>query len=95
MATKLKKEELKLVQENNQKQFEIKIALADLVIASKSFDQRKESLLNSWSEVIEAQKKIQEDLKESYGEVTIDIQSGKIIEPAAANVEQDDNKGDS
>ena len=92
---KLKKEELELVQKNNQKQFEIKIALADLVIAAESFDQRKQSLLSSWSEVSEEQKKIQDDLKESYGEVTIDIQSGEIIEPAPANVEQDDNKGDS
>lgn len=92
---KLKKEELELVQKNNQKQFEIKIALADLVIAAESFDQRKQSLLSSWSEVSEEQKKIQDDLKESYGEVTIDIQSGEIIKPAPANVEQDDNKGDS
>ena len=69
--------------------------MADLVIASESFDQRKQSLLSSWSEVSEEQKKIQDDLKESYGEVTIDIQSGEIIEPAPANVEQDDNKGDS
>ena len=91
----LTKEELELVQKNNQKQFEIKIALADLVIASESFDQRKQSLFSYWSEVSEEQKKLQDDLKESYGEVTIDIQSGEIIEPAPANVEQDDDKGDS
>ena len=91
----LTKEELELVQKNNQKQFEIKIALADLEIASESFDQRKQSLFSSWSEVSEEQKKLQDDLKESYGEVTIDIQSGEIIEPAPANVEQDDDKGDS
>jgi predicted transcriptional regulator len=94
MAT-IKKSELKEVQENNQKQFEIKAALADMVIAKQSYDQRKEALLASWNEASAKQKEIQDRLKESYGEVTIDIQTGEIIEPATENVEQDDNKGDS
>jgi hypothetical protein len=92
---KLKKAELEKVQKNNQKQFEIKAKLADMVIAKQSYDLRKEELLNLWNEAIEEQRKLQEELKESYGDVTIDIQSGDIIEPAPANVEQDDNKGDS
>jgi isocitrate dehydrogenase kinase/phosphatase len=92
---KLKKAELEKVQKNNQKQFEIKTKLADMVIAKQSYDQRKLELLNLWNEAIEEQRKLQEELKESYGDVTIDIQSGDIIEPAPANVEQDDNKGDS
>jgi len=95
MSTKLKKEELEAVQKSNQKQFEIKNALGELVIAKESFDQRKQSLLKSWGEAIAEQKKLQEDLKEAYGEVTIDIQTGEIMEPAPENVEQDDNKGDS
>lgn len=92
---KLKKAELEKVQKNNQKQFEIKAQLGDMVIAKKSYDERMEALLDSWNETISEQKEIQDELKESYGEVTIDIKSGKIIEPAPANVEQDDNKGDS
>jgi len=92
---KLKKEELTRVQENNQKQFNIKSALADVVLTKQSCDQRMQALLKSFDETIEEQKKIQEELKESYGEVTIDIQTGEIIESAPANVEQDDNKGDS
>tara|TARA_B110000208_G_C11553185_1_gene352475 strand:+ start:128 stop:430 length:303 start_codon:yes stop_codon:yes gene_type:complete len=97
-AAKIKsitKDELIEVQENNKKQFEIKAALADLVIAKQSYDQRMEALLKSFNEASEGQKEIQDRLKESYGEVTIDIQTGDIIEPATENVEQDDNKGDS
>jgi isocitrate dehydrogenase kinase/phosphatase len=92
---KLKKAELEKVQKNNQKQFEIKAKLADMVIAKQSYDLRKEELLNLWNESVAEQQEIQNSLKESYGEVTIDIQSGEIMEPAPANVEQDDNKGDS
>jgi len=92
---KLKKAELEKVQKNNQKQFEIKAQLGDMVIAKQSYDQRKLELLNLWNEASAEQKEIQEELKESYGEVTIDIKSGEIMEPAPANVEQDDNKGDS
>ena len=93
---KIKKAELKKVQENNQKQFEIKTQLADMVIAKQSYDQRKAELLNLWNESVAVQQEIQNELKESYGEVTIDIKTGEIIEEAApANVEQDDNKGDS
>lgn len=92
---KLKKAELEKVQKNNQKQFEIKTQLGDMVIAKQSYDQRKENLLKLWNEAIAEQKEIQDQLKESYGDVTIDIQSGEIMEPAPANVEQDDNKGDS
>lgn len=36
MAKKIKKDELVKVQENNQKQFQIKTALADLVISKKT-----------------------------------------------------------
>lgn len=92
---KIKKAELKKVQENNQKQFQIKTQLADMVIAKQSFDLKKEELLKLWNDSVEEQKKIQKKLQESYGDVTIDIQSGEIIDPAPANVEQDDNKGDS
>ena len=92
---KLKKAELEKVQKNNQKQFEIKAKLADMVIAKQSYDLRKEELLNLWNESVAEQQEIQNSLKESYGEVTIDIKSGEIMEPAPANVEQDDNKGDS
>ena len=93
---KIKKAELEKVQKNNQKQFEIKNQLADMVIAKQSYDQRKAELLNLWNESVAVQQEIQDELKESYGEVTIDIKTGEIIEKAApANVEQDDNKGDS
>lgn len=92
---KLKKAELEKVQKNNQKQFEIKTQLGDMVIAKQSYDQRQLELLKLWNEASAEQKEIQDELKESYGEVTIDIQSGEIMEPAPANVEQDDNKGDS
>lgn len=92
---KIKKAELKKVQENNQKQFQIKTQLADMVIAKQSFDLKKEELLKLWNDSVEEQKEIQKKLQESYGDVTIDIQSGEIIDPAPANVEQDDNKGDS
>ena len=93
---KIKKAELEKVQENNQKQFEIKNQLADMVIAKQSYDQRKTELLNLWNKSVAEQQEIQNELKESYGEVTIDIKTGEIIEDAApANVEQDDNKGDS
>jgi hypothetical protein len=54
-----------------------------------------EALLKSFNEASVGQKEIQDRLKESYGEVTIDIQTADIIEPATENVEQDDNKGDS
>ena len=66
-----------------------------MVIAKQSYDQRQLELLKLWNEASAEQKEIQDELKESYGEVTIDIQSGEIMEPAPANVEQDDNKGDS
>ena len=92
---KITKEELEIVQKNNQKQFEIKAALADLVIAKQSYDQRMEALLKSFNESSVEQKENQGGLKESYGEVTIDIQTGEIIEPAPVKVEQDDDKGDS
>lgn len=93
---KIKKAELEKVQQNNQKQFEIKTQLADMVIAKQSYDQRKAELLSLWNEAMAKQQEIQNELKESYGEVTIDIKTGEIIEDTApANVEQDDNKGDS
>ena len=60
---KIKKAELKKVQENNQKQFQIKTQLADMVIAKQSFDLKKEELLKLWNDSVEEQKEIQKNYK--------------------------------
>lgn len=95
MAKKIKKDELKKVQENNQKQFQIKTALADLVISKRQYDARKAELFASFDEAVKEQQEIQKELQEKYGDVTIDISNGSIMETAPTNVEQDDDKGDS
>lgn len=95
MAKKIKKDELKKVQENNQKQFQIKTALADLVISKRQYDARKADLFANLDAAVKEQQEIQKELQEKYGDVTIDISNGSIMETAPTNVEQDDNKGDS
>lgn len=95
MAKKIKKDELKKVQENNQKQFQIKTALADLVISKRQYDARKVELFANLDEAVQEQQEIQKELQEKYGDVTIDISNGSIMDAAPTNVEQDDDKGDS
>lgn len=95
MAKKIKKDELKKVQENNHKQFQIKTALADLVISKRQYDARKAELFANLDEAVQEQQEIQKELQDAYGDVTIDISDGSIMESASTNVEQDDDKGDS
>ena len=95
MAKKIKKDELKKVQENNQKQFQIKTALADLVISKRQYAARKADLFANLDAAVKEQQEIQKELQEKYGDVTIDISNGSIMETAPTNVEQDDDKGDS
>lgn len=95
MAKKIKKDELLKVQENNQKQFQIKTALADLVISKRQYDARKAELFANLDEAVQEQQEIQKELQEKYGDVTIDISNGSIMDAAPTNVEQDDDKGDS
>ena len=95
MAKKIKKDELLKVQENNQKQFQIKTALADLVISKRQYDARKAKLFANLDEAVQEQQEIQKELQEKYGDVTIDISNGSIMDAAPTNVEQDDDKGDS
>ena len=95
MAKKIKKDELVKVQENNQKQFQIKPALADLVISKRQYDARKAELFANLDETVQEQQEIQKELQEKYGDVTIDISNGSIMDAAPTNVEQDDDKGDS
>lgn len=95
MAKKIKKNELKKVQENNHKQFQIKTALADLVISKRQYDARKAELFANLDEAVQEQQEIQKELQDAYGDVTIDISDGSIMESASTNVEQDDDKGDS
>ena len=95
MAKKIKKDELKKVQENNHKQFQIKTALADLVISKRQYDARKAEIFANLDEAVQEQQEIQQELQDAYGDVTIDISDGSIMESASTNVEQDDDKGDS
>tara|TARA_R100000458_G_C8268385_1_gene243219 strand:- start:1537 stop:1836 length:300 start_codon:yes stop_codon:yes gene_type:complete len=91
----IKKEELEKVQELNGKLGQIKSALGDAYIVKKQVSAQQETLMEDWAKAQEELKVMGDELKETYGDVSINIDTGEISEaPATPKKEvEDDNQG--
>jgi chromosome segregation ATPase len=92
---KVSTEHLDKIQELNKKQVDIKIALGETQLMQQNVDNRVKELQDSFSEVSKEMQELSEELKEEHGEVQIDVTTGEIVDQPSANVEKDDDKGDS
>ena len=92
---KVSTEHLEQIQELNKKQVDIKIALGETQLMQQNVDNRVKELQDSFSEVSKEMQELSEELKEEHGEVQIDVTTGEIVDQPSANVEKDDDKGDS
>ena len=92
---KVSTEHLDKIQELNKKQADIKIALGETQLMQQNVDNRVKELQDSFSEVSKEMQELSEELKEEHGEVQIDVTTGEIVDQPSANVEKDDDKGDS
>tara|TARA_R110000823_G_scaffold207234_1_gene337872 strand:- start:199 stop:483 length:285 start_codon:yes stop_codon:yes gene_type:complete len=92
---KVSTEHLDKIQELNKKQVDIKIALGETQLMQLNVDNRVKELQDSFSEVSKEMQELSEELKEEHGEVQIDVTTGEIVDQPSANVEKDDDKGDS
>jgi seryl-tRNA synthetase len=96
MSTKLKEEELKKVQELNGKLGQLKSAIGEIHIVMSNTKLQEESLMEQWKSANAEMKTLSDELRESYGDVNIDISTGDITDPAAPKTEvEDDNQTDS
>ena len=96
MSTKLKKEELEKVQELNGKLGQLKPAIGEIHIVMSNAKLQEESLMEQWRSANADLKTLSDELRESYGDVEIDISTGEIKDPAAPKKEvEDDNQTDS
>lgn len=96
MSTKLKKDELKKVQELNGKLGQLKPAIGEIHIALSNAKLQEENLMSQWRSGNAELKTLSDELRESYGDVEIDIATGEIKDPAAPKTEvEDDNQTDS
>jgi hypothetical protein len=71
--SKIKEEELKQLQEQEQKKSAIKHDIGML-------ETQKHSLLHMWAEIITQQEEIKKELEEKYGKVNIDLKDGSYTE---------------
>jgi chromosome segregation ATPase len=92
---KVSTEHLDKIQELNKKQVDIKIALGETQLMQQNVDNRVKELQDSFSEVSKEMQELSNELKEEHGEVQIDVTTGEIVDQPSANVEKDDDKGDS
>lgn len=92
---KVSTEHLDKIREFNKKQVDIKIALGETQLMQLQVDTRVKELQDSFSEVSEQMQELSVELQEEYGEVQIDVTTGEIVDQPSANVEKDDDKGDS
>lgn len=92
---KVSTEHLDKIQELNKKQVDIKIALGETQLMQLNVDNRVKELQDSFSEVSKEMQELSNELKEEHGEVQIDVTTGEIVDQPSANVEKDDDKGDS
>lgn len=96
MSTKLKKDELKKVQELNGKLGQLKPAIGEMHIALSNAKLQEENLMSQWRSANTDLKALSDELRESYGDVEIDIATGEIKDPAAPKTEvEDDSQTDS
>jgi chromosome segregation ATPase len=96
MSTKLKEDELKKVQELNGKLGQLKPVIGEMHIALSNAKLQEEDLMSQWRSANAELKALSDELRESYGNVEIDIATGEIKEPAAPKTEvEDDNQTDS
>jgi hypothetical protein len=96
MSTKLKEDELKKVQELNGKLGQLKPAIGEIHIALSNAKLQEENLMSQWRSGNAELKTLSDELRESYGDVEIDIATGEIKDPAAPKTEvEDDNQTDS
>ena len=96
MSTKLKEEELKKVQELNGKLGQLKPAIGEIHIVMSNTKLQEESLMEQWRSASAELKTLSDELRETYGDVEIDIATGEIKDPAAPKTEvEDDNQTDS
>lgn len=96
MSTKLKKEELEKVQELNGKLGQLKSAIGDIHIAIDNVNEREKNLMSQWKEAQSKFNAFGEELRETYGNVNIDISTGEISDPDTPQKEvADDNQTDS
>ncbi|MAN64654.1 MAG: hypothetical protein CMI60_22205 [Parvibaculum sp.] len=96
MSTKIKKEELEKVQQINGELGQLRSLIGDVHIAQHNMNKREESLMTQWNEKNTEYNEYAEELRKEYGDVNIDIATGKISEPATPTKEvEDDNQADS
>ncbi|QDP46140.1 MAG: hypothetical protein Unbinned306contig1002_2 [Prokaryotic dsDNA virus sp.] len=81
--SKITKEELKQLQEQEQKKNAIKHDLGVL-------ETQKHSLLHLWAEIITQQEGVKKDLEDKYGKVNISLEDGSYTE-----IKEDEEKGES
>jgi len=81
--SKITKEELKELQEQEQKKNAIKHDLGVL-------ETQKHSLLHLWADIITQQEGAKKELEEKYGKVNISLEDGSYTE-----IKEDEEKGES
>jgi len=81
--SKIKEEELKQIQEQEQKKNAILIELGDLVVKAFSFS-------NLFAGVQKEQEDLKVEMEKEYGKINIDIKDGSYTE-----IKEDEEKGES
>jgi len=76
---KLNKEEIKVVQELQQRTNDVLFQLGDTEVAIRNLQSKKEDLMKVWDELMEDDKAFGESLNEKYGKGTLDLQKHEIV----------------
>tara|TARA_Y100001937_G_scaffold29821_1_gene42964 strand:+ start:3054 stop:3347 length:294 start_codon:yes stop_codon:yes gene_type:complete len=93
---KIKKEELENLQKINGKLGQIKMALGEWVVQKRNHSASYDNLFKEWDKGSDELKEAADQLKEDYGNINLNLESGEYeIIPTADNKVEDDNQTDS
>ena len=76
---KLNKEEIKAIEDLQQKNNDILFQLGDVEAGLRNLQKKKEDLFQLWDELMQADKAFGDAITEKYGKGTIDFQKNEII----------------